>query len=93
MIKFKPKYKKHIKLVIALIIIVLGSVFMIIPFIPLGFILLFAGLVLLVPYVPFLNRLINQHKKRNKNKIVKKIEEKIQQMEGKIVTLLVKESL
>ena len=93
MIKFKPKYKKHIKLALALIIIVLGSAFMIIPFIPFGFILLYAGFVLLIPYAPSLNRQQNQHKKRNKNKIVKIIEEKIQKMVEKIVTLLVKENL
>jgi hypothetical protein len=85
------KYKKYVKLAIALFILVLGSAFMVIPFIPLGFIFLFGGSLLLIRYIPFLNRQLNQLKRRTKNKRLEKIEEKVYNIEERIVKFLVRE--
>ena len=89
MINFK--YRKYLKLAIALFILALGSIFMVIPFIPLGFIFLFGGIVLLIRYIPFLNRQLYQLKGKNKNMMMGKIEEKVYIIEERILKFLIRE--
>ena len=45
-ITIKPEHKKYIRLVAGIVILVFGGVFMLVPFIPLGYIFVFAGLFL-----------------------------------------------
>ena len=85
------KYKKYVKLAIALFILVLGSAFMVIPFIPLGFVFMLGGSMLLIRYIPSLNRRLTQLKRRNKNKMAERIEEKVHAVEERIVKFLVRE--
>lgn len=83
-IKIKPENKKYIRLVVGIIILLLGGVFMLVPFIPLGYVFLFAGLFLLASYIPFLNKIITKLKKKDKKGLVKKVEKKIDEAEKEI---------
>lgn len=84
-ITIKPEHKKYIRLVAGIIVLVLGVVFMLIPFIPLGYIFVFAGLLLLANYVPFLRKVVAKIKKKDKKGIVDKAENEIDKTEQKIV--------
>jgi len=71
------KRVKTIRLVAAIVSLVLGAVFMLVPFIPLGYILLFAGLYLLIPFIPKLNKLNEKIKKKDKSDRLDKTEDKV----------------
>lgn len=80
-ITIKPEHKKYIRLVAGIIAVLLGGVFMLIPFIPLGYVLLFAGLFLLAHYIPFLRKLVDKLKKKDHKGRVEKVEKKIEEGE------------
>ena len=88
-IKIKPQHKKYIRLVAGIIVLILGAVFMLVPFIPLGYIFLIAGLFLLASYIPPLNRLIKKLKSKDDKNRVEKVEEKIDEGEKKVDEKLV----
>lgn len=90
-IKIKPENKKYIRLVAGIIILLLGGVFMLVPFIPLGYAFIFAGLFLLASYIPFLNKVIAKLKKKDKKGLVKKVEKKIDEAEKEIDDKLVED--
>lgn len=90
-IKIKPENKKYIRLVAGIIILLLGGVFMLVPFIPLGYAFIFAGLFLLASYIPFLNKIIAKLKKKDKKGLVKKVEKKIDEAEKEIDDKLVED--
>lgn len=50
---------------------------MLIPFIPLGYILLFAGIYLLIPFIPKLDKLNEKIKKKDKSDRLGKTEDKV----------------
>lgn len=83
--KIKPEHEKYIRLVAGIIILLLGGVFMLVPFIPLGYIFLFVGLFLLSYYVPFLKNIIDKIKKKDKKGIVEKTERKIEKTEDELL--------
>jgi uncharacterized membrane protein YbaN (DUF454 family) len=80
-LKIKPEHKKYIRLVAGLILLVLGSVFMLIPFIPLGYIFLIASLFLLATYIPPLKDIINKIKSNDEKGRVSQVEKKISEGE------------
>jgi len=82
--KIKPKHKKYVRLVAAIIILALGAVFMVVPFIPLGYIFIFAGLLLLSYYVPPIRKWVNKFKKKDDKNRLDKIENKIDDTEKKV---------
>lgn len=82
--KIKPEHKKYIRLVAGIIILILGAVFMIVPFIPLGYIFLFAGLFLLSFYIPAFKKPIDKLRKKDKKNRFDKVEDKIDKTEEKI---------
>lgn len=82
--KIKPQNKKYIRLVAGIIILLLGAVFMVVPFIPLGYIFIFAGLFLLSFYVPFLKKPVDKLKKKDKKNRFEEVEEKIEVAEEKL---------
>jgi len=84
--KSDKKLIKYIRIGLAVLLLALGAVFMLIPVIPLGYILLFAGLFLLVPYIPFLNKWLSFLKKKDHKNRINKAEEKINKVEDKIIT-------
>lgn len=75
--KIKPEHKKYIRLVAGLILLILGSLFMFIPFIPLGYIFLVASLFLLATYIPPLNWIIEKIRTKDEKDRVGKVEKKI----------------
>ena len=81
----KPKYKKYIRLGAGLLLFVLGGVFMMIPFIPLGYIFLIGSLFLLAYEIPALKRVLDKIKARDKKGRVEKVEQKLKDGE-RIVT-------
>ncbi len=76
-LKIKPEHKKYIRLVAGLILLVSGAIFMLIPFIPLGYIFLIASLFLLASYIPPLNRIIDKIRTKDEKDRVGKVEKKI----------------
>lgn len=84
-ITVKPEHRKYIRLVAGIIVLMLGIVFMLIPFIPLGYLFVFAGLLLLANYVPFLRKILVKIKKKDKKGLVEKAEKEIDKTEQKIV--------
>ncbi len=91
LISIKPEHKKYIRLVAGIIILLLGGVFMLIPFIPLGYVLVFAGLFLLSHYVPFLRKLVDKLKKKDQKGRIEKVEKKIDEAEEIIDEKLVED--
>ena len=79
--KIKPKNKKYIRLVAGIVILVFGAVFMVVPFIPLGYAFLFAGLFLLSTEIPALKKFLNKIKRKDKKGRVEKVEKKIDEGE------------
>jgi uncharacterized membrane protein HdeD (DUF308 family) len=76
-LKIKPEHKKYIRLVAGIIIVIFGAVFMMVPFIPLGYVFLIAGLMLLASYIPPLKRLIEKFREKDDKNRVEKVEKKI----------------
>ena len=77
--KVKAKYKKHIRLGIGILVLCLGLVFMLFPFIPLGYVFVTAGLFLLAYEIPALKKQVNKLKKKDKKGRVEKVEKKLQE--------------
>ncbi len=78
----KRKTKKYLRPVSGVIILILGGVFMLLPFIPLGYAFIFLGLFLLVPYVPFFARFMNWLKKKDESNKLEKVEGKTDDVLG-----------
>ncbi|MFW6257219.1 MAG: hypothetical protein ACOC11_00410 [Prolixibacteraceae bacterium] len=79
--KIKPRNKKYVRLVAGIIILAFGAVFMVVPFIPLGYAFLFAGLFLLASYIPPLNKVLDKIRKKDEKGRVEKVEQKIDEGE------------
>lgn len=90
-IKIKPEHKKYIRLVAGLILLILGAVFILIPFIPLGYAFLIASLFLLASYIPPLNKLIEKIRSKDDKGRVVKVEKKINDGEKLVSKKLVDE--
>lgn len=85
MVKLDPKYKKYLRPVAGIIFLAAGAVFILIPFIPIGYILLIAGFFLLAPNLPFIRKWIRKIKKKDDKGRVEKVEEGIADTEDRIV--------
>ncbi len=85
MFQIYPKYKKYIRPVTGVFFLIAGSVFMLIPFIPLGYILIFGGLFLLAAQIPFLRKLIRKIKQKDNKGRVEKVERGVDDTENKVV--------
>jgi hypothetical protein len=87
--KIKPEHKKYIRTVVGIIILILGGVFMVVPFIPLGYIFLFGGLFLLSTKIPIFKKWLDKAKSKDKKgkieKVEKIVDEKEEQLSEKIV--------
>jgi hypothetical protein len=92
-LKIKSEHKKYIRLVAGFILLILGSIFMLIPFIPLGYILLIASLFLLASYIPPLNRIMNNIRTKDKKDRVEKVEKKISEGEKYVNKVLADEEV
>lgn len=80
----KDEYKSYIQYAIGTLVGVAGIAFMFIPFIPVGYLLLFLALFILSPKIPFFKKIIRFLKKKDKKGQINKAEEKINDLEDKI---------
>jgi uncharacterized membrane protein YbaN (DUF454 family) len=81
--KIKPEHKKHVRTVVGIIILILGGIFMVVPFIPLGYIFLFGGLFLLSTKVPLFKKWLEKAKSKDKKGRIEKVEKKVDEKEEK----------
>lgn len=72
--------RKHLRSIIGIVVLLFGIVFMFIPFIPLGYILLAVGAYLLAPWLPFMRKLLRYLKKKDKRDRIEKTEEKVDEV-------------
>lgn len=82
------KQRKYLRLVIGGITLIIGIGFMLIPFIPIGYAIIFVAVFLLSPYIPFLARLMRFFKTKDKNGNLNKLEKKVCDFEMKILRFL-----
>jgi uncharacterized membrane protein YbaN (DUF454 family) len=71
------KIKKNLRLITGITILVLGIAFMVVPFIPLGYIFLFIGAFLLANKIPFLRKFMKWLKRKDDTGKLDKAEEKV----------------
>ncbi len=90
MFKIKPEHKKYIRPVVGGIILLLGIVFMVVPFIPLGYIFLFGGLFLLSSEVPIFKKWLNKAKGKDKKNRIEKVEKAVDEKEEQLSKKIVK---
>src|SRR5690554_2563689 len=87
--KIKPQNKKYLRPVAGVVILLLGIIFMVLPFIPLGYIFVFGGLFLLSTEIPlfknWLDKLKSKDKKNRIEKVEQKVDEKEEQLSEKII--------
>lgn len=74
--------KKYIRLIIGIITALFGIVFLFIPFLPFGYLLLFVSAFFLASYIPILKKFMSFLRKKDKKGYIKKAEEKIHQFEN-----------
>ncbi len=79
--KIKPEHKKYLRPVVGGIILLLGIVFMVVPFIPLGYIFLFGGLFLLSSEIPIFKKWLSKAKSKDKKDRIEKVEDKVDKKE------------
>jgi len=87
--KGTAKQKKYFRLIAGIIILVLGIVFMLFPFIPLGYLFVIAGVLLLAYEIPFLQKPLNKIKRKDKKGRVQKVEEKINKSEEVLENMVI----
>ncbi len=73
----KEFFKKNLRYIIGGIVLLLGAVFMFVPFIPLGYIFLAIGAFLLAPAIPFMRKLVKYIEEKDKSNRIKKVEKKV----------------
>jgi hypothetical protein len=88
--KIKPEHKKYLRPVAGGFILLLGIVFMVVPFIPLGYIFLFGGLFLLSTEIPLFKKWLNKAKSKDKKNRIEKAENIIDKKEEQLSEKIVK---
>ncbi|MFW6371917.1 MAG: hypothetical protein ACOC10_12005 [Bacteroidota bacterium] len=89
-IKIKPEHKKYLRPVVGAVILLLGAVFMVVPFIPLGYIFLFGGLFLLSTEIPIFKKWLEKAKSKDDKGRVEKVEKKVDKKEDQVSKKIVK---
>jgi hypothetical protein len=79
--KLTPKQASYIRPVLGSIVLIIGLVSMVLPFLPLGYIFTLGGIFILSPYIPYLKKLISYLEKRDKKGRVKKANQKFSEIE------------
>jgi uncharacterized membrane protein YbaN (DUF454 family) len=89
--KIKPEHKKYLRPVAGGIILLLGVVFMVVPFIPLGYIFLFGGLFLLSTEIPIFKKWLNKAKSKDKKNRIEDVEKTVDKKEEQVSKKIVKQ--
>lgn len=74
----------YLRLILGILAFLFGAVFMFIPFIPLGYILIFIAVLFLSTYIPPLKRLLQKLKEKDKKGIIEKYDHKMDDMEDSL---------
>ncbi|RED94896.1 hypothetical protein [Marinoscillum furvescens] len=74
----------YLRYVLGVLIGLIGVVFMFIPFIPIGYLLIFMALFILSPKIPFLKKYVRFLKRKDKDGRLNKLEKKINDLENYI---------
>lgn len=74
---------KYIRIIIGIIILLAGIGFFVVPFLPIGYILIFTGAVLLAPEIPLFRRFFQWLESKDKSGRLKKVLNKIYQFTDK----------
>jgi membrane protein implicated in regulation of membrane protease activity len=82
--KLTPKQANYIRPVLGIIVLIIGLVSMVLPFLPLGYLFTLGGVILLAPDIPFLKRFISFLEKKDKKGRVEKATEKFTEVEEKV---------
>jgi hypothetical protein len=82
--KLNPKQASYIRPVLGTIVLIIGLVSMVLPFLPLGYLFSFGGLFLLAPYIPVLKRFLSYLKKKDNKGRVEKATGKFSHAEEKL---------
>lgn len=88
--KIKPEHKKYLRPVAGGIILFLGVIFMVVPFIPLGYIFLFGGLFLLSTEIPIFKKWLNKAKSKDKKNRIEDVEKSVDKKEEQVSDKIVK---
>jgi uncharacterized membrane protein HdeD (DUF308 family) len=78
------KRRKIIRLILGSFLILLGAVFLVIPFIPLGYLFLIMGLFFLSPVIPWFRKLLEKADRKDKKGRVMKVRNKSNKLEERI---------
>jgi uncharacterized membrane protein HdeD (DUF308 family) len=82
--EYDPRTGKYIRLTLGGLFVLVGIVFLLIPFIPLGYLFILIGLFFLSPVIPALSRFIERLEEKDKKERVKKAREKADKVERHI---------
>jgi len=82
--KRKPKLKNLLRPVVGIIILILGGIFMFLPFIPLGYILIFSGLFLLSTEIPLFKKWLEKAKTKDEKGRIEKVEKSVTKKEDQL---------
>lgn len=86
----KPEHKKYLRPVAGGFILLLGIVFMVVPFIPLGYIFLFGGLFLLSTEIPIFKKWLDKAKSKDKKNRIEEVEKTVDEKEEQVSKKIVK---
>ena len=75
---------------VGIIILVLGGIFMLFPFIPLGYIFLFSGLFLLSTEIPLFKKWLEKAKTKDEKGRIEKVEKSVTKQEDKLTNKISK---
>ncbi len=78
--KLKKFFRKNLRYLTGGFILLLGGVFLLLPFIPLGYIFVAIGAFLLAPVIPFLKKVVKFFEKKDDSGRVEKAEEKVDEI-------------
>ena len=70
---------------VGIIILVLGGIFLLVPFIPLGYIFFFGGLFLLSTEIPFLKRWLEKAKSKDDKGRIENVEKNVIEKEDQLI--------
>ncbi len=73
---------KHSRTIYGAISLVLGFAFFVVPMLPIGYIFLFAGSLLLAPKIPLFRKFMTWLKKKDKKGRLEKVEKKVDDFFG-----------
>lgn len=83
--KREPEQRNYLRPAVGAIILLLGAVFMLLPFIPLGYIFIFGGLFLLSTEIPLFKRWLDRAKAKDDKGRIDKVEKKVDKNEDQLI--------